>query len=793
MGLWPRIGVTALAAAAASAGSWQGAKFSGAGQGAAAAVATIVATVVVTLGAVWVSRARDRADPGPGVGAVVSASRSGQAIGAVKGVVFGPESNFTGAVIITGPGAVGRGAALGPAGVPPAGPGVAGGRVVVGEIPQEPTAYQDRADVLAALTGPPTGGRVSVVFAVTGLRGVGKSQIAAACARQRLGEGWPVVAWLNAEDREGLLAGYAQLAAALGLAADEPDSAEAALRVRHWLEAGGEGCLIVLDNAASADVLRPFLPAAGWAQVIVTSSRSSLAGLGVPVPVGVFSGAEAAGFLAERTGLADEAGALRVAEELGCLPLALAQAGAVIAGQHLDYPTYLRRLAGARVGDYLTRPEEDPYPRGTAEAIAVSVHAAWQEDTSGLGRQVLGVIALLSSAGAPRTLIAGSSDADPEAADMALQRLAAWSLVTWSVDASAVSAHRLVMRVVREQAAADGSLAAAARDAIRGLKAMPPPADEAWRHPVLMQEYVTQAAALADHLDALPGLITGQVEEDVLGLLADAGWYLSEISDLSRATPILQRTLVDRERVLGADHPDTLTSRNNLAYAYASARRLGEAIPLFSRTLADRERVLGADHPDTLTSRNNLAFGYKSAGRLSEAIPLYERTLADRERVLGADHPQTLTSRNNLAGAYRAAGRLGEAIPLFERTLADRDRVLGADHPQTLASRNNLAYAYESAGRLGEAIPLFERTLADSERVLGADHPQTLASRNNLAYAYESAGRLGEAIPLFERTLADCERVLGADHPDTLGTRASLERARVTAVPSTRRRDSGRG
>lgn len=33
----------------------------------------------------------------------------------------------------------------------------------------------------------------------------------------------------------------------------------------------------------------------------------------------------------------------------------------------------------------------------------------------------------------------------------------------------------------------------------------------------------------------------------------------------------------------------------------------GEAIPLFERTLADCERVLGADHPDTLSSRHNLA------------------------------------------------------------------------------------------------------------------------------------------------------------------------------------------
>lgn len=165
--------------------------------------------------------------------------------------------------------------------------------------------FQERADLLSALTDPPPGRQV---FAVTGMRAIGKSQTAAACARERLDEGWRAVAWLNPEDRDPLLAGYAHLATALGLADATPDSADAALRVRHWLEVDGEQCLIVLDNAASADVLRPFLPAGGHGQVIVTSSRASLASLGAPVPVDVITNAQAAAYLAERIGLDDDFG-----------------------------------------------------------------------------------------------------------------------------------------------------------------------------------------------------------------------------------------------------------------------------------------------------------------------------------------------------------------------------------------------------------------------------------------------------------------------------------------------------
>ncbi len=59
--------------------------------------------------------------------------------------------------------------------------------------------------------------------------------------------------------------------------------------------------------------------------------------------------------------------------------------------------------------------------------------------------------------------------------------------------------------------------------------------------------------------------------------------------------------------MLGDTHPDTLTSRNNLAYAYWEVADLGRAVSLYEVTLAQCERVLGNAHPDTRRSRNNLA------------------------------------------------------------------------------------------------------------------------------------------------------------------------------------------
>ena len=251
-----------------------------------------------------------------------------------------------------------------------------------------------------------------------------------------------------------------------------------------------------------------------------------------------------------------------------------------------------------------------------------------------------------------------------------------------------------------------------------------------------------------------------------------AGMY--QIGEYRAGLELAQQTLAYAERVLGAEHPDTLASVNNLAFLYQAQGRYGEADPLFQRALAANERVLGADHPNTLTSVNNLAALYQAQGRYGEAEPLSQRALAARERVLGAEHPATLTSVNNLAGLYESQGRYGEAEPLYQRALAASERVLGAEHPDTLTSVNNLAFVYQTQGRYGEAEPLYQRALAASERVLGAEHPATLTSVNNLAGLYRAQGRYGEAEPLSQRALAARERVLGAEHPDTLAIQLNL-------------------
>jgi tetratricopeptide (TPR) repeat protein len=513
--------------------------------------------------------------------------------------------------------------------------------VMVGEIPREPLGFQPRTDLLAALDTPGPGSRVVVVHALTGLRGVGKTHLAAAYARAKLAERWRLVAWIDAGDLGGILAGLAEVAAELGVG--QPDAEGAARAVRRRLEIDGNRCLLVFDNAADPELVQPFIPATGAARVMITSNHLSMANLDVGVPVDVFTEDEALAFLAERTGSADTAGAGVVAAELGYLPLALAQAAAVIAAQHLGYGTYLDRLRALPVDELLRPVEAGQYPRGVAAAVLLSLEGVRAGDDTGICPAVMGLLAVLSVAGVRRTLVHEAArlgvlggdgqvgELPAEVADRALARLAGASLLTFSVDGSSVSVHRLVMRVIREQLAAGGSLTTVCLAAAELLDRVAGSRRESWHQDrPAVRDLIEQIMAL--YKSSPDSAADNALARQMIGLRWWAVVFLNLLGDSAAQSILVAEVLLtDMRRILGADHPSTLQTRGNLAIAYQDAGRTAEAIPLFEQTLADRERVLGADHPSTLNARDNLAIAYRAAGRAAEAITLHEQPSRDQE------------------------------------------------------------------------------------------------------------------------------------------------------------------
>jgi len=642
-------------------------------------------------------------------------------------------------------------------------PEAASHQVVVGEIPVEPPSFRPRAGLLADLDR--AAARVSVIHAGTGLHGLGATQLAAAYARAKLEAGWRLVAWVNGADIGSLLAGLAAVADATGLTGDDSGQGvtDAAATVRDWLETDGDRCLLVFDDVSDPEALHTFIPARGTARVLITSTRQSAVSMGSVIPVDVFSTAEASAFLAERTGLDDEAGAAAVAAALGHLPLALALAAPVIAGQHIGYARYLDQLQATSADMSLAGGDGQPNPPSSARSVLLSLQAARAADRTGVCARAMEIMAVLSAAGVRRELLYAAGQAGvltsgrhrvaAGTVDRVLEWLSNRSLLTFSLDGQTVILQRLVARVIRDDLDRRQMLTAACEAAAFVLdvysRALVGSQDRR-----AVRGIPQQVTAL---LDSLAESVT-EVDEELAWLLLRlrfvAFYHLLELGDSTPQAIAVGEPLAEAlEHLVGPDHPDTLNSRNSLAAAYLAAGRVAEAIPLFEQILGVQQRMLGPDDPDTLTSQNNLASAYQDAGRTAEAIRLYEQNLEVRERLLGSDHADTLNSRGNLAAAYLDAGRAAEAIPLLERTLADRERVLGPDDPDTQTSRKNLARAYQDVGRDAEAIPLLERTPAGRERVFRSYHPDTQISRKNLASAY-MAGRAADAIPPAEPSLA---------------------------------------
>ena len=78
-----------------------------------------------------------------------------------------------------------------------------------------------------------------------------------------------------------------------------------------------------------------------------------------------------------------------------------------------------------------------------------------------------------------------------------------------------------------------------------------------------------------------------------------------------------------------------------------------------------RKEKLGPEHPDTLTSMNNLAGLYYAKRDYDSALPLYLQCVKVRKKKLGPDHPDALTLVNGLVGLYESMGDHGSALPLI--------------------------------------------------------------------------------------------------------------------------------
>ncbi|QCT33727.1 tetratricopeptide repeat protein [Actinomyces sp. oral taxon 171] len=657
---------------------------------------------------------------------------------------------------------------------------------------------------------------------LTGMRGSGKTQLAAAVAARCEERGWPLVAWIHAASRKELLAGLYELALRIGI--DAPKNIPLEVIVQRLLDqmrsAEAADRLFVFDNVENPDDLRDLIPeGTGVRALITTTHHLDWDGPGwLRLTVGAFEREQSITLLCEHTGDTHREAADRIAEVLGDVPLAITQAAATAQQGGYASSGYLDRLSRHPLESRISRLEGDDYPDAVGIALLMAYEQALEQlrtthpQQERIAVSLLGALSLLAASGVPTHWLL-ALDGDSDTVRDTLSVLNSASVIQESSNGDKTFIHWLQGHAYRETYLNDqkklGEARTCAASVLSGIdvdrledgeqrrdethhliEQFLSVTSQEYSHSLFSEPQVSSKLAETLHYATSLGMsqlalgLTDSVTRacDVLGphhpdTLTSrnslAGSY-RDAGRLDKAIALYEQILEDSIRVLGLDHPRTLTSRFDLAGAYRASGRLEEAIALYEQVFSGRSRVLVPDDRSTLTARDHLADTYWEAGRLDEAITLKKQILADAMRIMGADSPGASAARSNLAATYRDAGRLDEAIPLYKENLEEFTRLAGPHHPETLVSRHRLAGAYRDAGRLDEAIALYQQNLTDFTRLVGPDHPETLASRGTLAGAYRDADRLDEAIPLFEQNLDDVARTLGLDHPETLASRHSL-------------------
>jgi tetratricopeptide (TPR) repeat protein len=660
----------------------------------------------------------------------------------------------------------------------------------VGRLPAEVRGRAAILEDLAELARHPDG-RAHVL---AGLGGSGKSTVALAVARAAAAIGlhtW----WVAATDPASVASALLGLARRLG--APDGEVAEAlADRVNPsdvlWpcLEAA-PGWVLVLDNADDPAVLAVAGwragDAAGWlrptrAGLVLVTSRSGDARTWGPIAevhrVGPLDSPEGGQALLDLApGAGDVSQAAGLSSRLGGLPLALHQAGTYLASPFAAQRTFesYGQVLEERFAELLGRGDDD----------RARVTGTWEVSLTALdGRgcpQARPLLRLLSCYAAATPIPPVLLDLDALArycgglaeAEDGVAGLLATGLIDVRQGASgsppSAVVHPLVAELTRRQAGVtlDTSFGQAAwlLGAAVGHLDIEDPADRhGWQ-------------AVLPHLRFLFTVKASATESLLAGLADNAARAAAALSWTGSYLAAFELADAALKRVANLDHdsPGVLELRFRRAIAARYLGHAAEAEPELRAVLAGRQRILGANHPDTLTAEHYVAAAVSDRGHHADAEVMFRQVLAKKLDVLGPEHPSTLSTRHWIAGVLARQGRPEQAEAESRLVLDARRRILGAKHPGTLATLHDVAYYLAEQGKLSQAEAIFRQVLTDRSSVLTPDHPRTLETRYELAMTLARQDRTDDGRAMLDQVLQAQEKALGPGHPDTLRTAASIQ------------------
>lgn len=542
------------------------------------------------------------------------------------------------------------------------------------------------------------------------------------------------------------------------------------------LDERGETFLWIVDDlpdGLSSSELDGWLAPGRCGRTLLTTRGRDYDAIGARVDVGALSSRDGLELLTDGRapdGPDEEHAARRLVDDLGGHALALDVAGRALHAER-SYVAYREALADPGEDELeLVAGLAGQLPAGHAASIA----SALARSIRRLDKAAVDLLRLASrlacdtiAADLVAPVFAGDhgfhEDAARSQAILAMRHAASSSLAELSDDEGACEVHALISRatcVLDATTSRVDALDDAATDALtRRLQA-------AASDGIAVERLATLAHARR--------LAVARHDERHATLLFAVGAHDLQRGDLRSARAVYVHALDVYRRVLGDEHPRTLTALDDTVVMLRAQGALADARGLLEPALTARRRLFGDQHPDTLGTLNDLTETLRALGELPAVRALQLDSLARQRRRLGDEHPDTLVSMSELAVTLRAQGQLDEARALHEQVLETRRRLLGDEHPETPAAMSNLAQTLGAQGDLAGTRAQHEQALVVSRRVLGDQHPDTLTSLSNVAETLARQGDLTRARPLFEHVLAARRLVLGDEHPDALASMRDL-------------------
>ena len=561
---------------------------------------------------------------------------------------------------------------------------------------------------------------------------------------------------------------------------NDPNADALQLVYEHLTERTKCRWLLILDNADDRDMFFPsssthsqrggisrYIPHNSQGSVIITTRDGrvgrKLANGEEPIPISQMTIQEAKAMMLSKVSEGCcESNLERLLRNLDCLPLAITQAAAFVSETHITLSKYLDLLE-ADDSSLLSKEFDDR--RRDSETVN-SVIQTWKLSFDQIRRQnpraadILSLMAVLDRQGLQSFLFREQNEHEAEFLT-ALGNLQAFSLITSQKGGNIFRMHRLVQLATQSWLHLQGVLTKWREQALSTLSG---------KFPLGTYENWTICEGLSPHAHAILSC-SFETESCLLQyakLLHNSGWFEQAQGRYETAYKNISKAFEERERVLGSEHPDTLTNLGDLAEVVKSQGKYEEAEDMNRRALHGREKILGKEHSDTLTIIHNLALVLQHQGKYKEAEELVQRVVDSRERTLGKEHPYTLMCTSNLAAFLDDQGKHEAAEEMSRLVISTREKVLRKDHPDTLTSINSLAGTLYHQGKDKEAEELYQRVITTREMVIGKEHPDTLWSVYCLACVLHKQKMYKHALELYQRASSGFRKTLGSSHPSTL-------------------------